>query len=228
MTESRARLPVIEGTLVFEANWAGTLSQKLTTLGCGASMWAIWLSLWLPALTAFFWAAAPIWGVSQARDYWQDALLTLTLILVVGVAMGCFLGAWGALQCFVWQTAERPEPIESISLTDLAQWHKIEETELGQAWACRRLVIHHDGDGQVTRIDASLPRSEDSSTPDVAPLSGADDAELTGKDEDATPPKALGLDEKQRDPKALPVLGGSGSRQHVNVGGVLVWPPPLS
>lgn len=157
-TAAGARLPVIEGILVFEATWAGTIAQKVATMGFAATFWTIWLSLWLPAFTFFVWGAAPVWGLAQAAERPDDALFTLGLILATGLAMGTFLGLWGTVQMLSGRTRERPREMPRVTLEQLAESHQVDETMLRQAWQSRRLVIHHDDKGHVTDMELSLLR----------------------------------------------------------------------
>jgi poly-beta-1,6-N-acetyl-D-glucosamine biosynthesis protein PgaD len=209
----RSRLPEVHGTLIFEATWAGTISQKLATVGFSAAFWAIWFTMWLPLFTVVIWVAAPIYGTEQALPQWEDAATTLGLILLTGIAMGSFLGLWGALQTIVGQNTPRARRPVDIQVDELAQWHQVDETLLRQAWRCRRLVIHHDGDGQVTDIEATLPRH----------------AELRLVQPDQVPTLTQEVALNSCPDVALSTSEGSpakGYHDHVTVNGVLVWEPP--
>ncbi len=214
MMQTKSRLPQLAGTLIFEATWAGTVSQKLATLGISAAFWTIWVTMWLPLITAFVWFVAPVYGVAQALPAWRDAAMTLGLILATGFAMGAFLGLWGALQTIIGQNTPRPLPTADATLEELAEWHKLEAPVLLTAWHSRRLVIHHDENGQVTHIESSLTGP----LPELAPAPAARAGVVLGAVNQAGIGNELATSFSEA--KTFEPEG------HAVINGVLVWEPP--
>jgi poly-beta-1,6-N-acetyl-D-glucosamine biosynthesis protein PgaD len=160
MSKSSARLPAIDGVLIFESTWAGSMQQKAASVGIGALFWAVWLSMWLPLLTFGVWLLAPVYGASQVMANLSDSLPTLGLITIGGVALGVFLVLWGTVQWALRGPAPRLPDHPSVTMQGLAEHHAMDIEALREAWAHRRLVIHHRPSGSVEKIEASLPRED--------------------------------------------------------------------
>lgn len=164
-----SRLPKVHGTLIFEANWAGSLEQKAATVGVGALFWAVWVAMWMPALTFGLWLLGPLWGATEFHHNADDNALTLALIAMTGVFLGAMLSLWGTLQWLRGMDKPKAIPRESTTLEQLSAFHKVDPQQLAGAWSNRRLVIHHDSEGQVTAIEAQSPTAAESTLAE-APL----------------------------------------------------------
>lgn len=150
----KSRLPKTgDHSLIFESSIGSEVAQKVTTVTFSGIFWAIWLSLWLPLFTYLFWILAPIWGVDAISDNHDESLPVLILLTTVGFALGALLVLGGVVQWAFGSTRPRAKDIPSITVKKLAKKHGLEESELAASWQARRLVIHHNPDNSISKIE---------------------------------------------------------------------------
>jgi poly-beta-1,6-N-acetyl-D-glucosamine biosynthesis protein PgaD len=157
MSVTKSRLPETqEGhALIFDAGLAGAFAQKVTTIGVSAFFWGVWVALWAPLLTYGIWFLAPMWGVRKVVEASDQSLPVLALLTATGFALGALLVMGGALQWAFGSVRARPSITKSITVTELAQFHGLNEEDLENSWKSRRLVIHHNPDSSISRIELS-------------------------------------------------------------------------
>lgn len=153
---TRSRLPVPpSGTLIFEGAGKGSARQKATTLSIAVVCWTAWLTLWAPLATYGFWALAPLWGVRTVLAAGDESLPVLALLSATGLALGAALVLAGALQWARGSNRERPRVRPSVTLAELASAHRVAEPTLQASWAAQRVVLHHNADSTISRIELS-------------------------------------------------------------------------
>lgn len=150
----KSRLPKMgDHSLIFESSIGSDITQKVTSVTFSGVFWAIWLSLWLPLFTGLFWIIAPFWGVDVIRDNHDESLPVLVLLTAVGLALGALLVLGGVVQWAYGSQRPRAKDIASVTALTLASKHGLSEYELKSSWESRRLVIHHNEDNSIARID---------------------------------------------------------------------------
>jgi poly-beta-1,6-N-acetyl-D-glucosamine biosynthesis protein PgaD len=155
MSTEKSRLPITgeSHALIFDSALSGALSQKVTTVGLSAFFWGIWLALWAPLLTYLLWLVAPIWGATRVLESSDQSFPVLVLLTATGLALGAILVMGGALQWAFGAVRARPAMTTNVTARQLADFHGLAEADLVASWTSRRLVIHHNDDSSISKVE---------------------------------------------------------------------------
>jgi biofilm PGA synthesis protein PgaD len=131
--------------------------QRVTTRGITLVFWVIWIYLWLPLISLVAWWV----GIQLFREHMLDndgyqALfndmhqyaLTITFIAVA-------LIGWARYNLLRFRDKDNRKASKHVDLADQAQYLKIEAQQLCQWQTAKRLVIHHDKQGDITDVETA-------------------------------------------------------------------------
>jgi len=133
--------------------------QRVTGWGVTFVFWVIWLYLWLPLISLFAWLV----GIRLFREHMIDnggyeVLFDiigwyLLIILITSVAL---LG-WARYNLMHFRGKGRRKSALPIDLAAHAHDFKVDPQRLLQWQTAKHLVIHHDGQGDIARVETANP-----------------------------------------------------------------------
>lgn len=145
--------------------------QRVTTRGITLVFWVIWIYLWLPLISLVAWWV----GIQLFREHMLDndgyqALFNdmhqyaLTIACIAVALIG-----WARYNLLRFRDKDNRKASKRVDPADQAQYFKIEAQQLCQWQTAKRLVIHHDDQGDITRVEMdSAHRSQDDDQSETA------------------------------------------------------------
>ena len=141
--------------------------QRITTRGITFIFWVIWIYLWLPLISLVAWWV----GIQLFREHMLDnngyrALLTdmhqyaLTIALIAVVLIG-----WARYNLLRFRDKDNRKTSKHVDLAIQAQHFKIEAQQLRHWQDAKRLVIHHDQQGDIIDVKTVTPTVAQDNTP---------------------------------------------------------------
>jgi biofilm PGA synthesis protein PgaD len=152
--------PVSAGPLIIEASLAQTRVQRrvsgmLATLG-----WLAWVMLWLPLATLAVWAFFATQMLAPAREELRRHLADIASPFVVGLGLSAALLAWALYNRWRFGARRRRRAARRAESRDIAREMHFDDRQVRQCWWRRRIVVHHDEQGRLVMLEASLRRPE--------------------------------------------------------------------
>ena len=148
MTIVKKTAPIINRTS------AVSLSSRVGWQLVAATMWAIWISCWIPLVTLTIWeiglfhvnaALLATNGLSQLRA------LILPYLSVLACQGGILLG-WMLKDYARFNALARRSQMPAADLTELAHFSQIAEARLAQWQSARNVVAEHDEHGRLRHV----------------------------------------------------------------------------
>ncbi|MBC7951791.1 MAG: poly-beta-1,6-N-acetyl-D-glucosamine biosynthesis protein PgaD, partial [Rhodospirillaceae bacterium] len=125
--------------------------------------WAVYLGLAHEAL--LFVAMVADWLVDPEGAWllhrFAAILPTLELYAQVAVINALALFAWAYANQLRFQNRERRQGLTHVTVAELAHFHHVAEPEIAQWLEARRLVIHHDDNGNVAFVETGVSGTRD-------------------------------------------------------------------
>lgn len=150
-------------TLIIHARQCRTPSQRGLDMAMTAAMWAVYLFLAREAL--LFIAMVGDWLVDPEGAWllhrFAAILPTLKLYAQVAIVNALILFAWAYANQLRFQTRERRHDTAQVTAAELAHFHHVEEDAVTQWLVARRLVIHHDDNGNVAFVESGFATPRD-------------------------------------------------------------------
>lgn len=143
--------------------------QRVTTRGITLVFWIVWIYLWLPLISLVAWWV----GIQLFREHMLDnngyqALFSdmhqyaLTIALIAVVLIG-----WARYNLLRFRDKGTRKTSKHVDLATQAQHFKLEAQQLRDWQAAKRLVIHHDGQGNITDVETATPTGAPEDPPRV-------------------------------------------------------------
>jgi len=141
--------------------------QRITTRGITFVFWVIWIYLWLPLISLVAWLV----GIQLFREHMLDndgyqALFNdmnkyaLTIAFIAIVLIG-----WARYNLLRFRDKENRKASKRVDLATQAQYFKIEAQQLRHWQDAKRLVIHHDKQGDIIDVKTVIPTVAQDDTP---------------------------------------------------------------
>jgi biofilm PGA synthesis protein PgaD len=150
-------------TLIIHASQCRTPSQRALDVAMTAAMWAIYLGLAHEAL--LFVAMVADWLVDPEGAWllhrFAAILPTLVLYAQVAVINALVLFAWAYANQLRFQARERRHGQTQVGVPELAAFHHVPEHDVALWLQARRLVIHHDENGNLAYVDTGVSGPRD-------------------------------------------------------------------
>ncbi|MFN3630770.1 MAG: poly-beta-1,6-N-acetyl-D-glucosamine biosynthesis protein PgaD [Casimicrobiaceae bacterium] len=129
-----------------------------------ALLWVLYLYLLLPLGTLLVWLAGWLTLDEKllATEYWKQLIDWLPTYAKTVALLSSALIIWSLIQWHRFRGRERRKSPLGLSPREVAQTLKVDLVELRSILISRRLVAHHDSDGDVDRFETSLQAPRDS------------------------------------------------------------------
>lgn len=139
-------------TLIIEKPLLSPLPNRIGWMFFTALFWMVWIYLWMPLITLFFW-----WfGFSLFDKYFlhstinesSDIKRMFFIYLLIVIALGGSLLTWAGTEFMRFHYLHRrnkPLPVDAKELANLIQIPTDKMAELSLA---RRMTAHHDENGK--------------------------------------------------------------------------------
>ena len=120
--------------------------------------WVLWVFLWLPLITLAGWL---FFGyrfqveMIQLNGY-ERFLNVLVVYAIVICAMGGGLIIWALYNHFRFRGSDRRKTTSAPSNAEMGDWAKQPASLLAQWQDCSVVVVHHDKDGNIDRVEPAL------------------------------------------------------------------------
>lgn len=132
--------------------------QRVTTRGITLVFWVIWIYLWLPLISLVAWWV----GIQLFREHMLDNdgyqtlfsdmhQYALTIAFIAVVLIG-----WARYNLLRFRDKGNRKASKHVDPADQAQYFKIEAQQLCQWQTAKRLVIHHDKQGDITGVEETI------------------------------------------------------------------------
>ncbi|MBC7908433.1 MAG: poly-beta-1,6-N-acetyl-D-glucosamine biosynthesis protein PgaD [Rhodospirillaceae bacterium] len=150
-------------TLIIHAHQCRSPSQRGLDMVMTALMWAVYLYLAREAL--LFVAMLAEWLVNPEGAWllhrFAAILPTLVLYAQIAVVNALVLFAWAYANQLRFQSRERRHGLTQVDAPELARFHHVPEHDIAQWLEARRLVIHHDENGNLTHVETGVSGPRD-------------------------------------------------------------------
>jgi biofilm PGA synthesis protein PgaD len=126
-------------------------SQRVIFGALTVIIWALWLSLWQPLITAMLWIVGVRWGYIQVFNGARGVSLWLILwgLLLVTVVVV----AWSTFNNLRYASKTQRRKTQSVSKTAIRERFGITDPMLFLLLHERRLSLYFDDSGQLIRVD---------------------------------------------------------------------------
>lgn len=131
--------------------------------------WMLWVYIWLPLLSLIAWG----FGVQLfydemilANGFEVFIKLAGTYAMVILLLAATLLG-WAQYNWVRFRKKERRRMIELVAPEDMAEYFQVDKEELITWHDANRIVVYHNEQGEVERVEAEYPVTDTGSTPDL-------------------------------------------------------------
>ncbi|WP_283148067.1 poly-beta-1,6-N-acetyl-D-glucosamine biosynthesis protein PgaD [Silvimonas soli] len=148
-----------------------TRRQRVVYGSLTAMGWALWGFLWLPLLTAVGWLGEAFFAwhhMVQLDGFSAFRHLAASYSGALVVLGGIFVG-WASYNYLRFRGYDRRRPRPTVTDHDLADAYHVPESDVARWHASRRLVVWHDEQGQVVRVQTDPPPQHEI-VPEPAPV----------------------------------------------------------
>ncbi|MCR6629881.1 MAG: poly-beta-1,6-N-acetyl-D-glucosamine biosynthesis protein PgaD [Magnetospirillum sp.] len=146
--------------LIIDARQCRSPSQCMLDLVLTTALWVFYLVLVHEA--ALFAAAVAGWLVNPTGAWlshrFAAVLPTLLSYAEVAAINAGLLFAWAAYNRLRFAGRERRRGSVVVTAGDVARFYHVTEAEILEWREARRLVVHHDSAGMITRVEAGMPQ----------------------------------------------------------------------
>jgi biofilm PGA synthesis protein PgaD len=133
--------------------------QRVTTRGITFVFWVVWIYLWLPLISLAAWLV----GIHLFRAHMLDndgykALFSdvhqyaIVIVIIAAVLIG-----WARYNLLRFRDKGNRKASRHVDLDAQAQFFKTEPQQLRRWREAKRLVIHHDKQGNITQVETGTP-----------------------------------------------------------------------
>ena len=147
--------------------------QRITTRGITFIFWVVWIYLWLPFISLVAWWV----GIQLFREHMLDndgykvLFSDMHEYAIVIVVIAAVLISWARYNLLRFRDKGNRKSSKHVDLTELAQGFKIDPQRLRHWQNAKRLVIHHDKQGEITGVETGTPALAANSDESVEPAS---------------------------------------------------------
>lgn len=134
--------------LIIEERGLG-LRRRLVSWLLATAGWGLWAYLVLPGL----WQLVSLAWHPAARSAEAGSLQSLQHYLLVALALGGGLVAWSLINFWRFAGVERRRPIADVPVEKLANDLELPSGVLRHGRDARVMIVHHDRDGAIDRVD---------------------------------------------------------------------------
>ncbi len=134
-----------------------TLRQRFGYSFLTLLFWLVWFYLWIPLLSLVGW----IFGIDLIHDEMivregiQALIELLGWYFLVIFLISAVLGAWAMVNLLRFRGKERRGPRPVVGDVSLAGDFSVTSEQVALWRECKRLVISHDVDGNITNVVAT-------------------------------------------------------------------------
>lgn len=134
-----------------------TRRQRLLFRSLTTFFWVIWVYFWLPLLTLAGWYLGFKINYREMVVHGGYAGLAHLLKIYAAAAggLGGALLVWAYYNYFRFRGIERRKHCRPVTVAELAAYYQISPEALGRWRQARRVVVHHDPQGQIVWAETS-------------------------------------------------------------------------
>ncbi|HMD75532.1 MAG TPA: poly-beta-1,6-N-acetyl-D-glucosamine biosynthesis protein PgaD [Steroidobacteraceae bacterium] len=142
--------------LIIDRPGLQTARQRLFFGSMTVVFWALWIYLWLPILAVIGWALGfkIAYYEMVVKNGYVGLLHLLGFYATVILCLGASLLLWAYYNLARFRGVMRRKSIPSSSSPSIAERYRVEPEVLAAWMRARRLVLHHDADGQLMPVNA--------------------------------------------------------------------------
>ena len=133
--------------------------QRLTTRGITFVFWVLWIYLWLPLISLVAWWV----GIQLFREHMLDndgykvLFNDMHQYAVVIAIIAVVLIGWARYNLVRFRDKGSRRSSMPVDLATQAQTFKVEPQQLGEWRRAKRLIIHHDKQGDIIKVETGMP-----------------------------------------------------------------------
>lgn len=133
-----------------------TARQRLFFGSMTVVFWALWIYLWLPILALIGWALGfkIAYYEMVVKNGYVGLLHLLGFYVTVIACLGASLLIWAYYNLARFRGVERRKSVPNSPSPSIAERYRVEPELLAFWRRARRLVLHHDANGQLMPLDA--------------------------------------------------------------------------
>jgi biofilm PGA synthesis protein PgaD len=147
-------------SLIIDEPSLQTLKQRFAYSLVTFLFWTVWIYLWLPVISLVAWLAG-FHLFYQEMIVQNGAQLFFDLVTFYGLtilSIGIVFLSWAWYNLARFRGKERRKSAKGVEKADLARLFSVEVDQLGKWHKAKRLIIYHDEEGEIDRVEVYRAR----------------------------------------------------------------------